>query len=332
MRVSVLIPIHNAEPYLRETLNAVASQSLPASEVIAVDDGSTDNSRAILSASSLDVTLIAHQVPLGASASRNRAFDVSTGTHVVFLDADDIVNSTHLESLVDNVARGGRRSIAFGRWARFTEHYQAAAFPQRPTERDMGGVDWLVTDWSNAQPMMQCGMFLIPRCLIEAYGGWDQRLSLIDDFEFFSRMIAASDSMIFAPRARLYYRSGVAGSLSSRKNRHAAESQFLSLMMGIGHLLAAEDSARTRGVCANLLKQFEYEHFPAHADLREQVNLRITELGGADNAPTGPPNFHRLRRVIGWRTARRVQLLTERLKLNSAARRMIVRKIGTGRH
>ena len=130
--------------------------------------------------------------------------------------------------------------------------------------------------------------------------------------------------MRFAPGARLYYRSGLRDSLSGQKSRTAVESAFLSLMLGTQHLLDAEDSPRTRRACANVLQNFDYTYYPAHADLRARVRARVAELGGADLAPHGPPGFQKLRRFVGWRAARRVQHLAEKLRLNRAARALIV--------
>ncbi|WP_075223276.1 glycosyltransferase family 2 protein [Acuticoccus yangtzensis] len=306
-QISVLIPVYNAGPYLSATLDSVLAQMHKDVEIVAVDDGSTDGSDEILDRYADRITVLRNAKSSGASAARNCAFAASTGDAVLYLDADDIIAPNHLAALSEAIKHHDQEAIAFGRWARFHAHPNEAIFPNRPTERTMPGVDWLLTDWCNMQPMMQCGMFLIPRALIERAGGWDERLSLIDDFEFFSRLITTASGMVFAPEARLYYRSGNAGSLSGQKSRKAVESQHLSLMLGTDHLLTAENSPRTRGASANVLAQFDYEHYPAHADLRASVRTRVAELGGADVAPSGPPNFHRLRRLIGWRAARRVQ-------------------------
>jgi len=104
----------------------------------------------------------------------------------------------------------------------------------------------------------------------------------------------------------------VSGSLSGRKSRQAVESAFLSLMLGTGHLLEAKDNSFTRQACAAVLQDFEYQHFPAHADLRVKIRQRVAELGGATLEPDGPPGFQKLKRIVGWRGARLVQRLLSR--------------------
>ena len=167
--------------------------------------------------------------------------------------------------------------------------------------------------------MMQCAMFLIPRAILQKTGGWDERVSLINDFEFFARVLCAAQELVFAPGARLYYRS-VPGSLSAQVSPEAAASAALSLALGTDHLLAAEHSPRTRRAAANMLQTFDYTFYPAYADLRRDLAARIAELGGSDLAPDGPPGFHKLRRWTGWRAARRVQRIAERFRLNRSAR------------
>ncbi len=225
---------------------------------------------------------------------------------MIYLDCDDLICQEHIEALVSVIK--GTRCLGMSRWGRFVNDPSEAQFPNRKMEKDLPGLHWLTESWMDSQPMMQSGMFLIPRGLVETHGGWDERLSLIDDFEFFARMIGRSDGVRFAPDARLYYRSGIIGSLSGRKSYEAVKSQILSLCLGVDHLIALEDTPRTRLASANMLQRFEYEHYPNYPELRAQARARIQDLGGADTAPVGPPNFHRLRRIVGWRVARRVQL------------------------
>ena len=302
--ISVILPCFNGERFVGDAIASVLAQGV-AAEVIVVDDGSTDRSAAIVRG--FEGVRLVSGPRKGAAAARNAGLASASGSRILFMDCDDLIVPGHLQALSAALAGAPADAIAFSPWVRFHGDPRDAKFPERPTERDLPGVEWVLQDWAQAQPMTQCGMFLLPRSLLARCGGWNEQLSLIDDFEFFARLIPACGGMRFAPQAGLYYRSGVAGSLSGAKSRQAVESAFRALMLGTGHLLRAEDSPRTRRACANLLQQFDYENFPHHRALRAQVRRRVAELGGADVAPVGPPNFHRLRRVVGWRTARLVQ-------------------------
>lgn len=85
--ISVVIPAYNAALWLRETLLSVQAQTRPASEIIVVDDGSTDSTCEI--AESLGVTLI-RQDRCGVSAARNRGAEAASFPWLAYLDADDL--------------------------------------------------------------------------------------------------------------------------------------------------------------------------------------------------------------------------------------------------
>ena len=96
-RVSVIVPVFNAEAYLAEALESAIAQTLQPYEVIVVDDGSTDGSAAI--AERFGVTLL-RQSNCGVSDARNLAIEHSTGEYLALLDADDVWPETKLEDQV----------------------------------------------------------------------------------------------------------------------------------------------------------------------------------------------------------------------------------------
>lgn len=319
MKVSVLVACYNAEHWIQQSLASIINQTYADIEVIVVDDCSTDGSAAIVAmAKDSRIRLIRQSHNQGASAARNKAFAVSKGEFIIFVDADDFIAPTHIESLVNRLL-DEPTCVALSKWARFHRDPSEASFIDRPTEQDLNGCDWLVMDWTGGQPMTQSGMILIPRRLIKQHGGWDERLTLIDDFEFFARIISKSGGVRYAPGARLHYRSGIAGSLSTQRSRAAVISQLTALTLGTQHLLAVRNDAKARAACAGLLQAFEYEHYPEHPDLREQARARVNELGGSKIEPEGPPGFHALRRFVGWRLARRVQRFAAARRTNRLA-------------
>ncbi len=319
MKISVLIACHNAAETLAQTLDSLLAQTLLADEIIVVDDGSTDDSACVAEAYSTNGVTLLRQTKAGACRARNNAFAASSGRFVIFVDSDDLVGPRHLEALYSRLLNEPR-CVALSRWDRFYSSTDEAIFPDRPTERDMSPAEWLVKSWRDARPMTQSGMMLIPRVLIEEAGGWDERLTLIDDFEFFARIITRSAGIRFAADARLYYRSGILGSLSRQTGNKAIESEYLSLTLGIQQLLNLETSNETKEVCANILQDFDYKHFPIRSDLRAKTRRMVKDLGGSRLAPDGPPGFQKLRTLIGWRAARLIQKAAERLRLNGAGR------------
>lgn len=92
-KISVIIPVYNADKYLQDCLDSILSQEIKDIQIICVDDGSTDRSREFLEKyASIDSRIIVlEQHNLGAGAARNRGLAVATGEYLYFPDADDIL-------------------------------------------------------------------------------------------------------------------------------------------------------------------------------------------------------------------------------------------------
>lgn len=93
-KFSIIIPVYNVAPYIRECLDSVLAQTYTDWEAICVDDGSTDGSSAILDEyAAKDARFrVIHQVNAGVSAARNAALDVAQGEWVGFVDGDDAID------------------------------------------------------------------------------------------------------------------------------------------------------------------------------------------------------------------------------------------------
>lgn len=306
-KVSVVMPCHNAAPYVRQAIESVLAQTWKRTEVIVVDDGSVDASRVIIEEYLDRGVRLLVQSNRGAAAARNRGFSESDGAYIKFFDADDVLHPELIERQV-TVLRERRRAVASAEWGRFYgDDLATLRLSPESVWRNMDARDWLVEAWVKARPMMQPGLFLIPRPLLERSGGWNEKLSLIDDFEFFARVLSEASEVLFSPDAPVYYRSGMRGSLSGRRSRVAVESACQSLILGTRHLLIKRSDAEARRACANMLQEFIYTYYPDHRDLRSRVAALVEELGGSDLLPDGPPRFQKLRRFTGWRVARRIQ-------------------------
>lgn len=95
MKVSLIMPVYNAEKTLPATLDSIGAQTFRDVEVIFVEDAGKDGSLALLEAfcaeSGLACKLIRQERNQGAAAARNRALDVATGAYLAFADADDLL-------------------------------------------------------------------------------------------------------------------------------------------------------------------------------------------------------------------------------------------------
>jgi glycosyltransferase involved in cell wall biosynthesis len=93
--VSVIVPTHDGERYIAETIDSILAQTLKPAEVIVVDDGSTDNGPAIAAAYGAPVRVL-HQNKSGAGAARNRGVKNASQPFLAFLDHDDLWEPTKL--------------------------------------------------------------------------------------------------------------------------------------------------------------------------------------------------------------------------------------------
>ena len=101
MKFSVVIPLYNKARYVEAAVRSVLAQTLPALEVIVVDDGSTDGGAERVEALGYERVHVVRQKNAGVSVARNHGISLARGDWVVFLDADD----WHHPALLANLAR-----------------------------------------------------------------------------------------------------------------------------------------------------------------------------------------------------------------------------------
>ena len=104
-RLSIIIPVYNAEEYLDRCLESVVDQSFTSYEVILVDDGSSDSSPLICdrySATDPRFRTI-HKANGGVSSARNAGLNLAKGEYVMFVDSDDALLPDALERMFEEV-------------------------------------------------------------------------------------------------------------------------------------------------------------------------------------------------------------------------------------
>lgn len=302
--VSILIPCHNAAPFLGATLESAFAQTGPAIEVILVDDGSTDDSVAIARPFEPRGLRIIAQPNRGASAARNTALRAARGDFIQFLDADDLLAPDKIARQVEALARTERDVLASGEWGRFTIVPSDAQFIPEAVYAAGSGVEFLQLHYETGS-MMQPGAWLAPRALLDRAGPWDESLSLNDDGEYFARVMLAARRLEHVPGSRCYYRAVSRGSLSRRRDERALLSLYHSVELTIAHLLAADASLRTRSACAHGWLRLACELYPDQPGLAAQAEAHSRALGGSDRPLPGGRLFQLTSRLFGWRTARR---------------------------
>ncbi len=304
--VSILIPAYNAEKWIASTIESALAQTWLDKEIIVVDDGSIDQTRAIAKNFESSIIKVISQENRGASAARNAALNLAKGDFIQYLDADDLLAPDKIERQLNMLLPANLDCIVAGEWARFYKTHQEALFIPELNWVDMSPIDWLICVWEK-NLMMHPAAWLVPRHLAEKAGNWNENLSLNDDGEYFLRVILASKEVKFCWGAKSYYRSGISNSLSGAKSHQARDSAFRSLELGTNNLLAKENSKRTRAACASAFQSFVYDVYPDMPELVQKAEAKVQSLGGSNLLPQGGFIFQLLSKVVGWKQTKVTQ-------------------------
>jgi glycosyltransferase involved in cell wall biosynthesis len=311
-RVSVILAAFNAERTIARAIESALMQTKPPFEILVVDDGSTDaTADAVHSLKDPSIRLI-QQSNAGQSAALNRGARESEGDYIKFLDADDLLNEQHLSAQLDAL-RGTRNVIASCRWGYFVGEAIEPLVRNEHSYRDYDDpMEWIVDSLTLDEGMMGGWMWLIPRELLQRAGGWDERLSLNNDFDFSIRLLLASSGVRFADGAVYAYRKGVAQALSSTRHDTAMRSAFETTQAGCAALLAREDSPRIRRICADRWQWWQHHFYPEYPNLAAKSEEIIGQLGGSNVVLQGGLVMSLLLPLLGWKRTRRVQAFVHR--------------------
>jgi glycosyltransferase involved in cell wall biosynthesis len=304
-RVSILIPAYNAAPWLAQTLQSALAQTWPATEIIVVDDGSRDDTLAIAKSFDSAKLKVIHQDNRGQCASENRAFAASQGEFVDFLDADDAMAPDKIAVQMKRLMNSEPGYVAACSYGRFVDKPENARFVPEPSWADMASIDWLICSWSGGG-MMHGAAWLIPRSVIDTAGPWNETLSQGNDFDFFCRVLLASRGLKFCLGTRTFYRS-VPTSMGAILSPPALDSLYRARELGTAHLLAAENSARTRRAAADCFRRLEYESYQICPTVCSKAGKRVRELGGSAQRCPGGRVFRVVETLAGWKLACRLR-------------------------
>ena len=131
-RISVIIPVYNAAGTLARCMDSVLTQTCPAHEIIAVNDGSSDASGAMLKdyADKHPHIRVITQTNKGVSAARNAGIEAATGDWLMFVDADDYLETKALETLAQDLS--GEMAVAG-----LTIHTNGKSYNQNLFQKDL---------------------------------------------------------------------------------------------------------------------------------------------------------------------------------------------------
>ncbi|MFP4616187.1 MAG: glycosyltransferase [Thiohalorhabdus sp.] len=232
--ISAVIPAHNRERLITETLDSILQQKRLPEEVLVVDDGSTDGTAEVVREWSrrhpnLSLVLV-EQENGGPSAARNRGLMEASGQWVAFLDADDLWEPELLASLEATLGTAPEARIVFADGIQFGEGQSEGpligsgrAIPVGTKVRESPPLYRLDRPFRSLLPgnFLPMSAVLVDRSFALGMGGFDERFYMGQDREFLLRAALASPFLFLAkPLARTRMHSGnltAAGNETQRK-------------------------------------------------------------------------------------------------------------------
>ncbi len=225
-----MVPVYNGEGFVAEALRSALEQTLPAFEVIVVDDGSTDRTREVIEHFGERVRYF-YQPNKGAAEARNRGVAVAQGEWIAFLDADDVWYPEKLALQFDYLKRHPEVQFVYSDLALCDESGAVietdALKTQWEAERPGRNLNLdLISLAFNQQPFPHPSTVLIKKDVLLKAGGFNPafRRNYHEDFEAFAKAARISPPHFMA-RSLIKYRRP--------SRRPAAEQNFLLLLHGL---------------------------------------------------------------------------------------------------
>lgn len=205
--VSIVIPTYNHARFVGDAIECALAQQYDDFEVIVVDDGSTDETAAVLSAYEDRIVHI-HQQNAGLSAARNHGLAVARGELILFLDADDLIPSGKLAAQAHHLQTHPELGLTYSAWQHVAADGQRAVREVHPRREGSVLRALLLREFVPA-----VGSVLVRRRCIEEVGPFDQSLRAAEDVDLWTRIAQAGYRFGYQDEILFYYRD-VPGSMS----------------------------------------------------------------------------------------------------------------------
>ena len=212
--VSYIVPVYNGEAYLAEALDSILAQTLPALEVLVVDDGSSDGTPAVARRYGNRITYL-RQPHAGQSVARNHGVRVARGDFLAFLDADDLAHPTKLARQVARFEARPELDLCKAMTRNFWS-------PEVPAEQRLA---------ARGLPRPHAGnidTWLVRRTLFERIGGLDPDMRFGETLEWYWRARESGAPIELLPEVVAYRR--VHGSNMTRGKREEQIDSLFALL------------------------------------------------------------------------------------------------------
>jgi glycosyltransferase involved in cell wall biosynthesis len=229
--ISVLMPVFNAERYLREAIDSVLAQSVQDLEFVVVDDGSADGSAAIIAEAARRDARVRplYRTHRGFADTLNSGLAAARGQWVARMDADDVCVPDRLEAQLafadryPGIAVVGSYAWYLSEDGRMLGLYRLG--PTTPAEFDRAVERGQLVHMCHPTVMMD------RRAVLEA-GGYDERFPIVEDCELFNRLVDRGHVLLTLPEPKLLYRVHANSIVMSRHRQMYRMFRYVSEVVG----------------------------------------------------------------------------------------------------
>lgn len=196
--VSIVIPTHNRALLLADAIESCLAQIYPAIEILIVDDGSTDDTASLVAGYAHPAIRYHRTENRGGGAARNAGLELARGKYVKFLDSDDALLP---DALARQMARyrdqiDDPRDVVTGDFLRSDDTLGHGSLKRAPAAvRAAGAYDLAMVLITN--PMTSCPLY--PRAALQAVGGFDTGLPILQDYDIAVRIALAGYRFRYFP-------------------------------------------------------------------------------------------------------------------------------------
>ncbi len=288
--IDVVIPCHNADAYLADTLRSVARQSYAAARVIVVDDMSTDGSIAI--AHSLGATVLTTGRNAGPARARNLGVALSAADLVAFVDADDYWEPDHLSEIA-RLARACPTADVYFTRVRKTD----GAIPSAPLDDPSYAALNLRSRLFHVNTVPQSAVAVRRDAFLQA-GGYDESLRFAEDYELWLRM---SRTRLFACSHVITVNYRIHDRQATRNLSRMISGSWTARRKELAWVQAQGSAAEVACVNELLLEGWREDlHAAWHSRNRAHLDFVLEVAGVVPNSELMHAHWMRRRRMWWW--------------------------------